>query len=290
MGGQSVNPGSYITQREYDVETAALQGKMSAENMNFQLAVMGFEQQSKSQERALKLAAQLQPNFQNFNASETSKEAAEFGLANLARSREFEKITDPVAAEMRRGISKRVEEATSKDTWKKQMEEWAKTKGLMSILPSRDGMSGIDPDSTIARSAFFDRATQAGREFELGNLAAQQGFLSANAAPMGGIDPGALMEAKQASESTNLANLSGWQQNIINAARGMQLQSPVFVPTSGYQDIMGLQNAMAQDRQNYQQAMYQAAAQNAASGNQMTGSLIGAGGAIGGAALGAVII
>lgn len=285
MGGQQVNPGNYISKPDNTVETMTLQAKLAADNLNFQLGMLGFEQQAKAQERALKLAAQLRPNLQRFDASKTSQEAAELGMANLARSRQYEEITDPETAKMRRQIGKRVAEATSSEALQKQMNEWAKKKGITEL-----DQTGISTDSTIARSALFDQATQAARQLNLENLAAQQGYLSGTQAPMGGIDPGALMEAKQATESSNLANISGWQQNIINAARGMQLQAPVFVPTAGYQDILSLQQANQQNRQNYQQAMYQAAAQNAASNNQMTGAYIGAGGAIGGAALGAVII
>lgn len=285
MGGQQVNPGNYISKPDNTVETMTLQAKLAADNLNFQLGMLGFEQQAKAQERALKLAAQLRPNLQRFDASKTSQEAAELGIANLARSRQYEEITDPETAKMRRQIGKRVAEATSSEALQKQMNEWAKKKGITEL-----DQTGISTDSTIARSALFDQATQAARQLNLENLAAQQGYLSGTQAPMGGIDPGALMEAKQATESSNLANISGWQQNIINAARGMQLQAPVFVPTAGYQDILSLQQANQQNRQNYQQAMYQAAAQNAASGNQMTGAYIGAGGAVAGAALGAVII
>lgn len=285
MGGQQVNPGNYISKPDNTVETMTLQAKLAADNLNFQLGMLGFEQQAKAQERALKLAAQLRPNLQRFDASKTSQEAAELGMANLARSRQYEEITDPETAKMRRQIGKRVAEATSSEALQKQMNEWAKKKGITEL-----DQTGISTDSTIARSALFDQATQAARQLNLENLAAQQGYLSGTQAPMGGIDPGALMEAKQATESSNLANISGWQQNIINAARGMQLQAPVFVPTAGYQDILSLQQANQQNRQNYQQAMYQAAAQNAASGNQMTGAYIGAGGAVAGAALGAVII
>lgn len=285
MGGQQVNPGNYISKPDNTVETMTLQAKLAADNLNFQLGMLGFEQQAKSQERALQLAAQLKPQLQQFDASKTSQEAAELGMSNLARSRRFEQLSDPETAKIRRDIGKRVSEATSTEALQKYMNEWAKRKGVTEL-----DQTGISRDSTIGRSAIFDQATQAARQFNLENLAAQQGYLAGTQAPMGGIDPGALMEAKQATESANLANLSGWQQNIINAARGMQLQAPVFVPTAGYQDILGLQQANQQNRQNYQQAMYQGAAQNAAAGNQMTGAYIGAGGAVAGAALGAVII
>ena len=285
MGGQSVDPGQYISKPDNTVETKTLQAKIAADNLNFDLGLLGFDQQAKSQERALKLAARLTPNMQQFDAAKTSKEAAEMGMANLARSKKFEQLVDPETAKMRSQIGKRVADATSSEALQKYMNDFAKSKGITDL-----GETGISRDSTIGRSAIFDQATQAARQFNLENLAAQQGYLAATEAPKGGLDPGALMEAKQAAESSNLANLTGWQQNIVNAARGMQVQSPMFVPTGGYQDILSLQQANQQNRQNYEQAMYQGAAQNAAGSNQMTGSLIGAGGAIGGAALGAVII
>jgi 3-oxoacyl-ACP reductase-like protein len=45
-----------------------------------------------------------------------------------------------------------------------------------------------------------------------------------------------------------------------------------------------------QNKQNYEQAMYNNAVQNAASQNALQGQMIGAGGAVAGAALGAAII
>lgn len=291
MGGsKSVNPGQYITRPDNTIAAMTLQAQLAADNLNYKLALLNFEQQSKGQERGLRLAAQLRPNLQSFNAAKTSEEAGELGMANLQRSREFEKLSDPDAAKMRREMSKKVAEATSADALQKYMNEWAKTKGIGSILQGGDGMYGVSPDSTFARSAIFDKATQAAREFNLANLAAQQSYLSQNAAPVGGLDPGSLMEAKRATEGANLANLTGWQQNIINAARGMQVQQPAFLPTQGYQSILSLDQANKQNLQNYQNMMYQGAAANAAGQNQMTGAYIGAGGAIIGAGLGAVII
>ena len=284
MGGQTASPGKYISKPDNTVETMTLNAKLAADRLNFQLGMLGFEQQAKSQERALKLAAQLAPNLQQFNAAKTSEEAAEMGMANLSRSRKFEQLADPETAKMRRQIGKRVADATSSEALERYMNEFAKRKGITDL-----DQTGISRDSTIGRSAIFDQATQAARQFNLENLAAQQGYLAGTQAPTGGLDPGALMETKQASESANLANLTGWQQNIINAARGMQLQAPMFVPTAGYQDILGLQQANQQNRQNYQQAMYQGAAQNAANANQLTAAYIGAAGSLGGALAGAGI-
>ena len=84
MGGQSVDPGQYISKPDNTVETKTLQAKIAADNLNFDLGLLGFDQQAKSQERALKLAARLTPNMQQFDAAKTSKEAAEMGMANLA--------------------------------------------------------------------------------------------------------------------------------------------------------------------------------------------------------------
>lgn len=267
----------------------------------------------KNQAELLKLFSNVSPLRQEFSPNQVSQEAGELGMANLARSRQYEELASPEAAQMRRQLPQRMQEATSRDTWKKQMEEWAKTKGLTAL-----SATGIDPDSTIARSALFDTATQAGREFELGNLAAQQGYLAANAAPTGGLDPGALMSAKQAAETANLETLGGWQSNLLGAAQGINASASDFVNT-GTSDMLSLSQADRANQLAYQQMLYQAAAQNAAaqneamaarlnaqagiqaarinanatnaaSRNSLTGAYIGAGGAVAGAALGAVII
>jgi len=274
MGGsKSVNPGKYIQKPNMAME-AMLLGQKN------QIGLMML----KNQAELLKLSANIRPMQQEFSPMQVSQEAAELGLANLGRSRQYEELVSPEAASMRRELPARLQEATSKDAWKKQMEEWAKTKGIPAI-----SATGIDPDSTIGRSALYDMAVQAGRDFELGNLAAQQGYLNTYGAPTGGIDPGALMAGKQAAEVANIESMGRWQSGLLGAAQGLNAAATDFGNT-GINDLLSLSQANRQNQQAYQQMLYQSAAQNAANQNAMTGAWIGAGGALGGAALGAGIL
>jgi hypothetical protein len=273
MGGQSVNAGDYIKRPSMEME-AMLLGQKNQQG----LMVL------KNQAEFLKLASNIKPMQQEFSPMQVSQEAAELGMANLARSRKYEEMASPAAAEMRRDVPERLKQATSRDAWKKQMEEWAKTKGITAL-----SATGIDPDSTIGRSALYDMAVQAGRDFELGNLAAQQGYLNTYGAPTGGIDPGKLMEGKQAAEVANMEAIGNWQKGLLGAAQGLNQSAADFI-SSGSNDLLSLAQANRQNQQAYQQMLYQGAAANAAGKNAMTGAYIGAGGAIAGAALGAVII
>jgi hypothetical protein len=274
MGGSpaTVNPGDFIKRPGIESEAALLGAKN-------QIGMMMLQNQA----NLLKYASNIKPEMQQFSPNQVSQEAGELGMANLARSRKYEELASPEAAQMRRDVPKRLQEATSTDAWKKQMEEWAKTKGISAI-----SATGIDPDSTIGRSALFDMATQAGRDFELGNLAAQQGYLNVYGAPTGGIDPGALMAGKQAAETANLEALGRWQSGLLGAAQGLNATAADYANT-GINDLLSLSQANRANQQAYQQMLYQGAAQNAANQNAMTGAWIGAGGALGGAGLAAAI-
>jgi len=273
MGGSQVNAGNYIKRPTMEMEGMLLGQKN-------QLGLLAI----KNQAELLRLATNIKPQMQEFSPMQTSQEAAELGMANLNRSRQNEELASPETAAMRREAPARLKAVTSQDSWKKQMEEWAKTKGLTSMAKS-----GIDMDSTVGRSALFDMATQAGRDFELGNLAAQQGYLSANPAPTGGIDPGALMAGKQGAELSNMETMGQWQAGLLGAAQGIGASAADFGNT-GISDLLSLSQANRQNQQQYQQMLYQSAAANAAGQNSLTGSYIGAGGALAGAGIGAAII
>lgn len=270
MGGSpaTVNPGDYIKRPSMDME-AALLGQKN------QIGLMALQNQA----NLLKLASNITPQMQEFRPNQVSQEAGELGMANLARSRKYEELASPEAAQMRRDVPKRLQQATSSDAWKKQMEEWAKTKGLTAL-----SATGIDPDSTIGRSALFDMATQAGRDFELGNIAAQQGYLNVYGAPTGGLDPGALMAGKQAAEVANQEAVGRWQSGLLGAAQGLGSSFADFANT-GIGDLLSLSQANRANQQAYQQMLYQGAAQNAAARNAQQGALLGMGGQLGGTAL-----
>jgi hypothetical protein len=192
-------------------------------------------------------------------------------------------MVDPASARLREQYSGKLEEATSTDKLESYMNEWAKTKGLTGAA-----RSGIDLDSSVTRSALFDQATEAGRQFQLANLAAQQGYLTATPAPFGGLDPGALMSGKQAVQAANVGTLNNWQQSLLGAAQSLGQGLPEY-STAGYGEILNANQAYNQDMQNYRQSLYQSAAANAAGSNALTGQAIGGGAAVAGIAAAAII-
>lgn len=227
--------------------------------------------------------AKTPPKPQVFDTERVSKEASEFGLENIFRSREIEKLTDPAAARMRSEMGGRVAELTDIAATQQSMDDWAKRQGLISGYQTGLGAS------TIGRSAMYDTATQAGRDARLRNLAIQQGYLAQTPAPIGGLDPATAIQAEMQAKAANLEAMQRYQQNVFQGGQRLQQSTSDWIN----QNLGELQQANQVEQQNKQQReqmMYNAAVQNAASQNAMTGTLIGAGGAVAGAALGAAII
>lgn len=235
------------------------------------------------QANLLQAYSQLPPKTQTFDASQVSKEAAELGMENFYRSSEFEKLTNPQAAQMRGELGSKVAEATNLDASKKWADNWAIKSGLM-------GGSGLGTDSLIGRSAIFDQATEVGRQARLQNLALQQGYLAQTSAPIGGLDPASVIMAEQAAKEQNLAAMQRWQGNVMQGSQQLNQSTTDWI-NQNLGQLQNINQTAAQNQSNYEQTMYQNAAQNAASKNAMTGQMIGAGGAAAGAVvLGAAII
>ena len=133
-----------------------------------------------NQAQLLQMYSQLPPAMQTFDSGQVSKEAAELGVENTIRSREFEKLTDPSAARMRHEMGSRVAELTDMEATRRSMDDWVKKQGLTSGYTS--GAAG-----TISQSGMYDAGTEAGRLARLQNLAIQQGYLSQTKAPIGEI-------------------------------------------------------------------------------------------------------
>lgn len=243
-----------------------------------QLGAGGMESSRKN----LQLAAATPPQMLEYNAPQISQQAYEFGLQNVARSREAEQMLDPALARMRLGLSERVEQATSKDEFKSFMDRWAKERGISSIAAS-----GIDPASTVGRSAIYDEGTEAGRKFNLENLAALQGYVSGTPAPSGGIDPGALISGQEAAKAANVGQMNQFQQQQMANAFGLNQDYMGWVNRMMGETISGTQ-AEQENLRNYREMLIndiveRANADNLARGmatqgnQQMTGQLIGAG-------------
>lgn len=235
-----------------------------------------------NQAELLRMASQIPPPTQTFDAGRTSKEAAEFGVENIIRSRELERLTDPTAARMRSEMGSRVAELSSMEALQRSAKDWALKQGLGSGYSS--GVEG-----TIGRAAMFDRNTEAGRQARLRALALQQGYLAQTPAPIGGLDPATAIQAEMQAKAANLQAMQQYQQNVLASGQRLQQSTSDWI-NQNLGELQQANNVAQQNKQNYEQAMYQNAVQNAASGNAMTGQMIGAGGAVAGAALGAAII
>jgi hypothetical protein len=243
----------------------------------------------------VELASKMPPRMLEYNPTEVSQQAYEFGLGNIQRSREGEQLTDPFAAEMRMGLSQQVSEATDPNNLEDFLSRFARERGITSIAST-----GIDPSSTIGRSALFDKTAEAGRNMMFDNLAKRQAFLQATPAPMGGIDPGAAVAAQQATRDANTGTMNAFQQQNLQNAFGMGQSYSDYVNKMMGETLSANQSEQANLR-NYQEQLINNllgnanstnAANAAASAGQQaqTGQLIAGGGAALGVAAAAAIM
>lgn len=251
-----------------------------------------------TQGKLFDLYSKSQPLMQNFDAEQTSRQASEFGMSNLARSRELEQISSPATARMRLQLPEQIESATSGEAFKNYMDAWLKNKGISAVGPT-----GVDPSSTFGRSMLADVSTDEGRRRILEDIALRQGFVNSQEAPIGGLDPGVLIGARMGQDAANIGAMSDWQKGIFQNAQQlggtldafqqarMGLNQSAFDYLSkNMGEILNLQNTNQANRQAYEQSLYDVASQNAASKNAMTGQLIGAGAGLAGAGIGAAAI
>ena len=241
------------------------------------------------------LAANTPPRMLEYNPTEVSQQAYEFGLGNIQRSREGEQLTDPFAAEMRMGLSQQVAEATDPNKLEDFLSRFARERGITSIAAS-----GVDPSSTIGRSAIFDTTAEAGRNMMFDNIAKRQAFLQATPAPMGGIDPGAAVAAQQATKDANIGTMNAFQQQNLQNAFGMGQSYSDYVNKMMGETLSANQAEQANLRSYQEQLINNLlgnanstnAANAAASAGQQaqTGQLIAGGGAALGIAAAAAIM
>ena len=235
----------------------------------------------------VELASKSPPQMLTYNPSEISQQAFEFGLGNIQKSRQGEQLTDPFAAEMRMGLSEQVAQATDPNGLDDFLTRFTRERGIPSVAAS-----GIDPSSTIGRSALFDKTTEAGRNFMFDNIAKRQAFLQANPAPVGGIDPGALVAGQQAAKEANTGTMNSFQNMNLQNAFGMGQSYSDFVNKMMGETLSANQAEQANLRQYQEQLINNllgnANSTNAANaaatqgGQAMTGALAGAGiGAVG---------
>jgi hypothetical protein len=243
----------------------------------------------------VELASKMPPRMLEYNPTEVSQQAYEFGLGNIQRSREGEQLTDPFAAEMRAGMSEQVAKATDENALEDFMTRFARERGITSVAST-----GIDPSSTIGRSAIFDKTTEAGRNMMFDNIAKRQAFLQATPAPIGGIDPGAAVAAQQAQRDANTGTMNAFQQQNLQNAFGMGQSYSDYVNKMMGETLSANQSEQANLR-NYQEQLINNLLGNANSTNAanaaatagqqaQTGQLIAGGGAALGVAAAAAIM
>ena len=235
-----------------------------------------------NQANLLKSYSSQAPLLQSFDATKTSQQAAEFGMDNLQRSKEFERLANPEIAKMRDELGSKVAEATNLDATKNWLDNWAVKKGLMN-------QSGVGTDSLIGRSAVFDQATEAGRQARLQNLQIQQGYLAQTPAPIGGLDPASIIAAEQAAKAQNLASMQQYQGNVMQGAQQLGQSTTDWI-NSNLGQLQKISQSEQESKRNYEQMMLQNAQQNAASANAQQSQMIGTGGAAIGALAGVAII
>jgi len=288
MGGAATVPaGQYMSRPDYQTDSAILGQKFEygKGQLEAQLADIGTRSQ------LFDLYRQTQPLMQDFDAEQTSRQAAQFGLANEARARQGEAMISPETARMRLQLPQQVESATSGEAFKNYMDAWLKNKGISAVSGT-----GVDPSSSFGRSMLADVSTEEGRKRMLEDIALRQRFVESQQRPTGGLDPGQLIGARMAQESANLGAMADWQKNIFSGARelgaglGEAQQSTYDFLNKNMGELLNLSNVQRQNRQAYEQSLYNAAVQNAQSQNAAKAGMISAGAGIGGAAIGAAAI
>ena len=267
MGGKTVDPSQYIKKRDPSSDFAIL------------MAMQQMQGQQQAQQAALaQAAAQMPPIQQQYDPSAISKRAAELGMANIQKAGELEKLTSPEAAAMRGQQAAELASLASPEHAAQYMNEWAKRQGLMQGYETGLG------DSSIGQAARYDEALKAKRAYDEQNLTLQEQILAQMQAPSGGLDPASSIAAKQAAQAGNLQAMQNWQNAMFGNIGGVS-QSAADAAAQGMSQFQNLQQAAAQNQQNYMQAMLKGQAANQAQQNAMKGAYINAAGqAIGGIA------
>jgi hypothetical protein len=288
MGGAATVPaGQYLSKQDTTTDPAILAQKF--EYGRGQLEGQLGDLRTRSQ--LFDLYATSQPLMQDFDAEQTSRQAAQFGLSNEARTRQGEELLSPATARMRYQLPEQIEAVTSDETFKNRMDNWLKQKGISEISGT-----GVDPSSSFGRSMLADLSTDEGRKRILEDIEIRNKFVTGQQRPTGGLEPGQLIGARMGQESANLGAMSDWQKNIFSGARelgaglGEAQQNTFDFLSKNMGELLNLSNVQRQNRQAREQVLYDAAVNKAQSENQRKAGLISAGAGLGGAAIGAAAI
>jgi hypothetical protein len=212
-----------------------------------------------------------------FSSNGAMTQAGQIAAINAFKSKDLEKKINPEAASAREQMYHQAAEMSAPNYWEKQMNEWAKTKGLQNQL-----QSGLQ-DGTIGKSAFFDQATGQGQAFKLANQAAIQQIIGN--APTAGIDPGQAIAAQNAAQAQGMQERGAFNQAILGGAGslGNAVGGNIQSISDAASQLMGASsqavNAHNKNWQNWFDAVRTGQAEGAAGKNASSSSMIGAGGA-----------
>lgn len=303
MGGAATVPaGRYMSRPDYQTDAQILSQKQAMGDIALNVARQDLNSAQsgalQTQSGLFDLYTKSQPLMQDFDAEQTSRQAAQFGLSNEARSRQGEELLSPATARMRYQLPEQIEAITSDEAFKNRMDAWLKNKGISEISGT-----GVDPSSSFGRSMLADLSTDEGRKRILEDIEIRNKFVSSQQRPTGGIDPGTLIGVRMGQEAANLGTMSDWQKGIFSGAQqlGNTLnefgQSRMGLNQNAFDylsknmgEILNLSNTQRQNRQAYEQSLYDAAVKGAQSQNSSKAGMISAGAGIGGAAIGAAAI
>lgn len=271
MGASTIDPSAFIQRPTPELAVAQL--RMQSD--------LG-RQQLEQQQRLLGYAATMpmeswSPDI--WGQSGMNTKAAQIAAINAFNSRKFEEATNPELARLRQKLPQEIAEDLSGNGWQKQLEQWAKTKGIAQYLGS-----GLQ-DSTIGRSALFDASTLEGMALKRANQQAAAQLLAANPEVNVGLDAGSILNAEQQAAASGMQQRTGFRDALLGRTGSAAQGTSDFINTM----IASANNAAEnykKEWKDYSNAMLEGAQHAADQSNAMKSAYIGAAGQIGGAALG----
>jgi hypothetical protein len=269
MGGP--NPAAFLSQPDFTVPAAEL-------GMQYDVGRRALESRQKLLDYAVNQPVETwTPDIWGTQGIQT--QAAQIAAINAFKNKELEKQINPEVAKIREQLPKMVAQDVTPGAWQKQMDDWAKHAGLVQMLGS-----GLQ-DSTVGKSALFDKATLEGMAFKRAQEQEAANLLANNQQPVAGLDPQSVLNMQNAADANAIQQRGAYRNAMLSAAGGEQQSATDWV-----NQMMGSTNQAVEsnrkDWQNYQNAMLQGAQQSANRTNALIGAGIGAAGTAAGGYLG----
>lgn len=271
MGG-GPNPADFISRPDFSVPAAELA-------MQSELGRRALESRQKLFGYAVNQPVETwTPDIWGTQGMQT--QAAEIAAINAFKNKQLEQQINPEVAKIREQLPKMVSEDLKPGSWEKQMNDWAKHAGLVQMLGS-----GLQ-DSTVGKSALFDKATLEGLAFKRAQEQEAANLLAGNQQPVAGLDPQSVINMQNTAQANAVNQRDAYRNAMLSAAGGEQQSATDWV-----NQMMGSTNQAVEsgrkDWQNYQNAMLEGAQAGANRTNALIGAGIGAAGSIAGGMAGA---